>query len=127
MAQDRLTAIAEFAECLDRSPDLKSRLAQAHHDRKRAAGVFLAVATVAHTDEFRCRIRCIANRATKAAAIQLGHLLLPPISAAILHERLYGSSTTLKNGIASRRPDEGAYKSSNFPRSAALPKRSLSA
>src|SRR6516225_10345695 len=126
MAQDRLTAIAEFAECLDRSPDLESRLGQAHHDRKRATGVFLAVATVAHTDEFRCRIRCIANRATKAAAIQLGHLLLPPISAAISHERLYGSSTTLRNGIASRRP-ERSYKSSNFPRSAALPKRSLSA
>src|SRR5215470_6660922 len=81
MAQDRLTAIAEFAECLDRSPDLENRLEQTHHDRKRAAGVFLAVATVAHTDEFRCRIRCIANRATKAAAIQFGHLLLPPISA----------------------------------------------
>src|SRR5215472_3761916 len=81
MAQDWLTAISEFAECLDHSPDLESSLWQAHHDAERAAGVFLAVATVAHTDEFRCRIRCIANRATKAAAIQFGHLLLPPISA----------------------------------------------
>src|SRR6516225_321497 len=81
MAQHRLTAIGEFAECLDRSPDLESRRGQAHHDRKRAAGVFLAVATLAHTDEFRCRIRCIANRATKAAAVQFRHLLLPLISA----------------------------------------------
>ena len=77
MAQDRITAIAEFAECLDRSLDLESRLGQAHHDRKRAAGVFLAVGTVAQSDELRCRIRCIANRATEAAAIQFSHLFLP--------------------------------------------------
>jgi hypothetical protein len=60
-----------------------------------------------HTDEFRCRIRCIANRATKAAAIQFGHLLLPPISAAILQDttlRTTTAMTTLKISIASRRP-----------------------
>ena len=68
MAQDRLTAIGEFAECLDHSPDLESSLGQAHHDAERAAGEFLAVATVAHTDELRCRIRCIANRATNSLA-----------------------------------------------------------
>src|ERR1700756_3861521 len=100
MAQDRLTAIAEFAECLERSPDLKRRLAQAHHDRKRAAGVFLAVATVAHTDEFRYRIRCIANRATKAATIQFRHLLLPPISG-----RYFG-----KHDFAARRPSMTTLK-----------------
>jgi hypothetical protein len=49
MAQDRLTAIGEFAECLDQSPDLESSLGQAHHDAERAAGEFLAVATVAYT------------------------------------------------------------------------------
>src|SRR5215469_885272 len=99
MAQDRLTAIGEFAECLDHSPDLESGLGQAHHDAERAAGEFLAVATVAHTDEFRCRIRCIANRATKAAAIQFGHLLLP-ISAAIFARHDFAARgpamTTLK-------------------------------
>ena len=96
------------AECLDHSPDLESRLGQAHHDAERAAGEFLAVATVAHTDEFRCRIRCIANRATKAAAIQFGHLLLPPISAAIFARNDLAARrpamTTLKISIASRRP-----------------------
>src|SRR5215469_4039223 len=104
MAQDRLTAIGEFAECLDRSPDLESRLGQAHHDRKRAAGEFLAVATVAHTDEFRCRIRCIANRATKAAAIQFGHLLLPPISLFARHDvaACRPAMTTVKISIVSR-------------------------
>lgn len=77
MAQDRITAIAEFAECLDRSLDLERRLGQAHHDRKRAAGVFLAVGTVAQTDELRYRVGCIANRATEATAIQFRHLFLP--------------------------------------------------
>src|SRR5215467_10583331 len=94
MAQDRLAAIGEFAECLDHSPDLESSLGQAHHDAERAAGEFFAVATVAHTDEFWCRFRCIANRATKAAAIQFAHLLLPPISRPAILRRSRSAAPT---------------------------------
>jgi hypothetical protein len=50
IAQDRITAIAEAAERLERFLDLELSLGQAHHDRKRAAGMFLAVSTMAQTD-----------------------------------------------------------------------------